>query len=241
MKILLTNDDGINYEGIAPVVEWAKKLGEVTVVAPKYEQSGKSHGIELHKAFEVKRVDRWEGVTAYSVDSTPADCVRFAVLGLKEKFDLVISGINNGLNIGSDMIHSGTVSAAFEAVALGIPAVAVSSDYGKHAAAEAALDTVLDYFVKNRLLEINNIYNVNVPENPKGILITRQGGPYYSDEFEPRENFMYMPMGKCVYEEKETNELDTDAVMHGYISITPLTLDRTANTAYDKLIGLNKE
>ena len=79
-----------------------------------------------------------------------------------------------------------------------------------------------------------------MPENNKGILITRQGGPYYSDDFEARENDMFMPIGKRVYEEKASNELDTDAVMHGYISITPLTLDRTANGAYDRLVKLNK-
>ena len=240
MRILITNDDGINYDGLNGVVAWAKKHGEVTVVAPKFEQSGKSHGIELHKPFEVKRVERWEGVESYSVDSTPADCIRFAVLGLKRDFDLVLSGINNGLNIGCDMIYSGTVAAVFEAAALGIKAVAVSADFGKHEVAAEAMDLVFDYFDEHGLLEINNIYNVNVPENNKGILITRQGGPYYSDEFEPRENDLFMPIGKRVYEEKPTDELDTDAVMHGYISITPLTLDRTANGAYDKLVELNK-
>ena len=156
MRILLTNDDGINYDGLNGVVAWAKKHGQVTVVAPKFEQSGKSHGIELHKPFEVKRVERWEGVEAYSVDSTPADCIRFAVLGLKRDFDLVLSGINNGLNIGCDMIYSGTVAAVFEAAALGIRAVAVSADFGKHEVAAEAMDRVFDYFDEHRLLAVQD-------------------------------------------------------------------------------------
>ena len=119
MRILITNDDGINAKGLLPLAQWAQRLGDVTVIAPKVEQSGKSHGIEIHKAFEVKKVDFAPGIEAYSVDSTPADCVRIAILGMKKQFDLVISGINRGLNIGRDTIYSGTVGAIFEANALG--------------------------------------------------------------------------------------------------------------------------
>ena len=239
MRILITNDDGILAPALPHLVRWAERFGDVLTVAPKVEQSGKSHAIDFTRLIEIKPCDIGTASPAISMDSTPADCVRYAVLGRGERFDLVLSGINNGLNIGSDMIYSGTVAAVFEAAALGIKAVAVSADFGKHEVAAEAMDRVFDYFDEHGLLEINNIYNVNVPENNKGILITRQGGPYYSDEFEPRENDLFMPIGKRVYEEKPTDELDTDAVMHGYISITPLTLDRTANGAYDKLVELN--
>lgn len=88
MKILLTNDDGIQSEGLMIVAKWAKKLGDVTVSAPKFEQSGKSHSIDIHNPFEVKKVDYLDGVRAFSVDSSPADCVRFATLGLHETYDL---------------------------------------------------------------------------------------------------------------------------------------------------------
>ena len=91
MRILITNDDSISSSVLAPLAQWASKLGEVTVVVPKVEQSGKSHGIELHKAFEVLKTDRIPGIEAYTVDSTPADCLRYAVFGMKRKFDLVIS------------------------------------------------------------------------------------------------------------------------------------------------------
>ena len=104
MRILITNDDGLFAPGIVPLVEWAKKHGEVTVVAPKIEQSGKSHAIEFVKPFEIKKVDIFEGVEAYSCDSTPADCVRFGIMGLGREYDLVLSGINRGVNLGIDMI-----------------------------------------------------------------------------------------------------------------------------------------
>ena len=112
MRICITNDDGIHSEGLLRLVQWAQKLGEVHVYAPKVEQSAKSHAVEIHKPFEAKPAQVPGAVTAWAVDSTPADCVRFAVLGRHERFDLVISGINRGLNIGQDIMYSGTCSAA---------------------------------------------------------------------------------------------------------------------------------
>ena len=127
MRILITNDDGIHAAQLLPLIRWCRKIGDVTTVVPKVEQSGKSHGIEIHKPFEARQVEPEPGVTVWAVDSTPADCVRFAVLGLKLEFDLVISGINRGLNIGADMMYSGTVGAACEAVNLGLKAIALST------------------------------------------------------------------------------------------------------------------
>ena len=117
MRILVTNDDSVSASGLLPLVKYCQKLGDVTVVVPKFEQSGKSHGIELHEAYEAKQVELEPGLTGWTVDSTPADCVRFAILGLRKEFDLVISGVNRGYNIGTDQIYSGTVGAALEAVA----------------------------------------------------------------------------------------------------------------------------
>ena len=128
MRILLTNDDGIHAEGMKVLMDWAKTIGEIVVYAPKVEQSAKAHAIEIHKPFEAKQVELHDGSTGWAVDSTPADCVRFAVLGRKETFDLVISGVNRGLNIGADINYSGTVSAAFEAALLGVKAMAVSTE-----------------------------------------------------------------------------------------------------------------
>ncbi len=239
MKILITNDDSISSPVLLPLAQWAQKLGQVTVVAPKVEQSGKSHGIELHKAFEVKAVD-FGGIEAYTVDSTPADCVRVAVLGMHKEFDLVISGINKGYNMGSDILYSGTAAGIFEAAILGIPAIAISTDPKGFQSALAHLDDVYDFFVRNRLMEKWSLYNVNIPLECKGFRITHQGGPLYSDDFPYISENMVMPTGKYVYQDQGDLTLDTDATLHGYISISPMTIERTNLDIYRQLSALNQ-
>ena len=127
MRILITNDDGIEAPGLRALVDWAKKLGEVEVFAPKVEQSGKSAGLELRKAFKVEKVE-YEGVAeAYAIDSTPVDCVRIAVLGFERKYDLVLSGVNCGMNLGHDINYSGTCGAIFEGAMHGIKGIGFSA------------------------------------------------------------------------------------------------------------------
>ena len=240
MRILITNDDGIQGEGLLHLVNWAKKLGEVVVAAPKVEQSAKSHTIEIHKSFEAKQVEYLPGVTAYAVDSSPADCVRMMVLGMKQHFDLVLSGINRGLNVGSDIMYSGTVAAVFEAAALGLKAVAVSTEPKSISTAWQELDRIWEYFVRHDLLGKHSIYNVNIPAGAGEIRITRQGGPYYSDDFLPEENDMYRPKGKPVYAPTPTENFDTDAVLtNKQISVMPLTIQRVDMEAYQALLPLN--
>ena len=238
MRILITNDDSISATQLLPLVRWCQKLGEVTVVVPKYEQSGKSHSIELHKAFEVKKV-MVEDVEITTVDSSPADCVRFAVMGMKKEFDLVISGINKGLNMGTDIMYSGTAAAVFEAANLGIKAVAVSVQPSKYDHATEPLDDVLAFFREHKLFEKCGIYNVNVVPGGKGIRITRQGGPFYSDDFLPQGNDIYMPTGRMVYQNQNDLTLDSDCVMSGYTSIMPLTTNRADMPVYEALKALN--
>lgn len=240
MRILITNDDGIQGEGLLHLVNWARSLGEVVVAAPKVEQSAKSHTIEIHKSFEARRVDYLPGVTAYAVDSSPADCVRFMVLGLHEQFDLVLSGINRGLNVGSDIMYSGTVAAVFEAAALGLKAIAVSTEPKAISVAWEQLDRIWEYFCKHDLLAKHNIYNVNIPLDAGAIRITRQGGPYYSDDFMPEENDMYRPTGKAVYAPSD-DCLDTDTVLtRKEISVMPLTNQRVDLAMYEMLKDLNE-
>ncbi len=235
MRILITNDDSISSPVLLPLAQWARKFGEVTVFAPKYEQSGKSHGIEIHKAFEVKKTDLLPGFEAYTVDSTPADCVRIAVLGMKKQFDLVISGINKGLNIGLDISYSGTVGAILEAACLNIPAVAISTDPQGLEYALTQLDAVADYFLEHKLMEKCNLYNVNIPSGGKGIRITRQGGPYYSDAFS-FDGEMVTPHGIDVFQSCGRDEVDTDCVLRcGNISISPLTLEKTDLRVFEAL------
>ena len=240
MKILITNDDGVNAAQLVNLIKWCRKLGDVTTFVPKFEQSGKSHGFTIHNPFEVKQVQLEEDVTVWTVDSTPADCVRMAVLGMGMQFDLVVSGINRGLNLGSDMLYSGTVGAASEAVNLGIKAIALSTQPKYYEQAAAHLDEIFDFVQRHKLLDLNPVYNINIPANPTGIRITRQGGPYYSDKFPAIGNDLYKPVGYCVWKDQNNNELDTDATFHGYITVTPLTIDKTNQEVYEKLKDLEE-
>ena len=239
MKILIVNDDSVSAPQLVPLIKWCQKLGEVTTVVPKHEQSGKSQSIELHKPFEIKLVELEPGISVYTVDSSPADCVRYAVLGMKQHFDLVISGINRGFNMGRDIMYSGTAGAVFEAVSLGLKAVAISTGPEFYDRAIEPLDQVLAFFREHKLMEKCDLYNVNVVPEAKGIRITRQGGHFYSDDFIHEGNDMYMPHGKRVYENQNDLTLDTDCVMNGYISIMPLTIDRADVDVYRQLIHLN--
>ena len=236
MKILITNDDSISASQLLPLIRWCQTLGEVTTVVPAVEQSGKSHGIQLMHPFRAEKRMISPDVEVWAVDSTPADCVRFAVMGLKLQFDLVISGINRGCNMGLDVMYSGTVAAIYEAAALGIPAIAFSSPFTGYEQAVEKLPAIWEYFQERGLMDIHSLYNVNIPPEPKGIRITRQGGPYYTDDFEPREDHLYMPVGRCVHENTGDLTIDTDCVVSGYISITPMTLARTDMSIYEKLI-----
>ena len=238
LKILITNDDGVDTVGIRLLARWAKKYGEVTVIAPKVEQSAKSHAINIRGAFEIKKVPFEDGIEAYSVDSTPADCVRFGVIGLKRKFDLVLSGINRGVNVGDDIVYSGTCAAIFEAARLGINGIAFSAFFDGQEKASAYFDDAYQYILENRMLEDNPIYNVNIPNEPKGIRVTYQGSIYYSDEFLPcpeaGEN-MYRQDGEIIPDEApEDLDRDTVAIHAGYISITPLIATRTDMATFQK-------
>ena len=236
MRILITNDDGISSESLRELAKWARKHGEITVVAPKIEQSGKSQGIDIIHPFEVDEVELAPDIKAYSVNSTPADCVRFAILGLGLKPDLVISGINRGYNLGRDIAYSGTVGAIFEAQGLGVKALALSTNYTSNETALEYLDVIYDYVEGNKLFDYGNLYNINVPLGEvKGIKLTKQGGAYYLDEFIKMEDGRYYQKGIFVFENKNDYTLDTDAVMAGYISVTPLTLEKTDVKVYDKL------
>ena len=228
MRILITNDDGINAPGIRLLAEWARKLGEVTVVAPKVEQSGMSHAIQFVEPIEIKKVPFSEGIEAWQMDSTPADCVRFGVLGLGREYDLILSGINKGVNVGVDLVYSGTVAAVFEAARLGMKGIAFSTFPTSQEFASGYFDTVYDFITGNGLLDKNLIYNVNIPDEVKGIHLTYQGSQYFSDVFKKTEGDMYVQVGSKI-EDVCPDDLrrDTVAIHKGYISVTPLLATRT--------------
>lgn len=229
MKILIVNDDGIESAGLAVLVRWAVRLGEVTVIAPKTQQSGKSHAITIHQPFEVSKAPLNLGEkVAYYVDSTPVDCVRFGTLGLNQNYDLILSGVNRGYNLGEDVLYSGTVGAIFEAALRQTRGIAFSTVHETFEYAERALDEVWQYFVQNDLFAKNLIYNVNIPPQHKGIRLTRQGGPYFSDQWVNGNDGTWQQIGYCVHDNQHDLTLDTDATIDGYITITPLTTDRSA-------------
>ena len=240
MRILITNDDGIFADGIRLLCEWAKTKGEVTVVAPKVEQSGKSHAIDFTRPIEIKKVDLMAGVRAFSMDSSPADCIRFAVLGMNEQYDLILSGINRGFNVGKDIVYSGTAGAIFEGGRLGIPGIAFSTDPYTLDGARKHLDRAYNFIIENNLLDENMLYNVNLPNSHGEIRITRQGGVYFKDEFTYLGDDMWQ-QGGYIKQEKEGNpELDTDSVRDGFVSITPLNRDRTNIPVFDKIKNICK-
>lgn len=238
MRILITNDDGIESPVLPRLIKWAEKLGEVVTVAPKVEQSGKSHAIDFTHPIEIKKVTLDGGVSAYSMDSTPADCVRFAVLGLKEKFDLVISGINRGFNLGKDIVYSGTIGAIFEAARLGIKGIAISTDPKSFDFAVDHLDEVYSFIKERDLFLENDLYNLNIPIGNGEIKVTRQGGIYFTDAFIYKGNDMYEQAGEMVKSYSKDLTLDTDCVRNGYISITPLLSEKTNVEVFKKLNNL---
>ena len=237
MRILITNDDGIAADGIQGLVKWACKYGEVTVVAPLHEQSGKSQGIDIFHPIAVSKYDFAPEVEAYAVDSTPADCVRFGIIGLGRTYDLVISGINRGYNIGQDIVYSGTVGSVMEAAAQGMNGLAISTSPSTLPGALEQLDYVYKFIERNNLYALNDVYNVNIPENPQGIRITHQGKAKYSDDWVDMGNGTYTQVGQFIFENTKNLDLDTDCVMNGYVSITPMQTDRTNLAVYKKLAG----
>ncbi len=239
MKILITNDDGVDAPQLLPLIRACREIGDVTVVVPKHEQSAKSHSIEIRDAFEIRQVTLEPGITVWTVDSTPADCVRFAASGLKERYDLAISGINRGYNLGYDLMYSGTFAAACEAVNKGMRAVALSSSVKYYDQAVSHLPQILAYLEEKNLLSVHPLYNVNIPVDPKGIRITRQGGLSFREEFIPLGNNHYMPGGKPLLADGTDPNLDTDACKLGYISVSPMATTRTDLAVYQELVKLN--
>ena len=239
MKILVTNDDGINAEGLRYLVDFAKKLGDVIVVSPKFEQSAMSHALKIVEPFECIKVDKGFGVDTYSVDSTPADCVRYAHYGLEEKIDVVLSGINRGYNLGEDIMYSGTCGACVQASLSKIPSIAFSvknKDYFHQI--DKYAKKVLDYIFDNDLLDSSYFLNVNIPEGKsKGIKLTKVYGPIYETYY---PILIDSETNKYIIERKAINEINNEdcdkvAINNGYISLTVLSQNLFKDELYKKV------
>jgi 5'-nucleotidase len=240
MNILAVNDDGIDAVGIKILAKQLKKYGNVYVVAPHTEQSGAGHSITIHDPMKLHvRDDFMEGVKAWSLEGKPADCVKFALYGLNLDIDIVVSGINDGPNLGTDVNYSGTIAGASEGVILGKPAIALSTDFFSFDLAEEKLECVLDKIIDDDILSTEVVMNVNFPSKEfnksNGIMITEQGLRPFLHEFED-DGGSYWARGTW---DKIENAKGTDtfAFENGYISITPIKIDRTD---YEYMIKLKK-
>ena len=233
MIILLSNDDGIQSDGLTALEEALQSLADIYTVAPDRAQSSMSHALTLHRPLRVHEV----GPRRLSVDGTPVDCVKLALTGLLPvRPDLVISGINKGPNLGDDIIYSGTVSAAIEGALLGLPAIAVSlvtfKDFDFRAAAEFAAHLVTE--IQKRGMPPKTLLNINVPPLPKdqlkGWRSTRMGKRHYSENIvervDPRGGKYYWIGGDDLGFAQD-NGTDCVAVHEGYVSVTPLQIDLT--------------
>ncbi|MEG1547773.1 MAG: 5'/3'-nucleotidase SurE [Clostridia bacterium] len=236
MKLILTNDDGIYAPGIIALARELQKEHDITIVAPSMQQSGTSHSITFIAPLRVNKVkiNGLEGVSCYSVDGSPADCVKFAYGNLNIKQDIVISGINIGSNLGTDVFYSGTVSAAMEGALNGIPSIAVSccSFTPKY------LDTAAlyaKYAIEVVLKEDYKVININVPDLPaaqiRGIKYTKLCSPSYETRYtectDPHGMKYYWIPPALPSQFGPEDDNDGRWVEEGYVAITPLLTDLT--------------
>jgi len=238
VRILVSNDDGFFSDGIRALVTRLKELGEVWMVAPDREQSASGHSLTLHRPLRVKRIEKRE--TEFMVDGTPTDCVNIALNQvLPFKPDIVVSGINRGANLGDDVTYSGTVSAALEAVLLGVPAIAMSAvpnqqtDELQYEAAADFAKYLAEQVMKHGLAP-GTLLNVNVPSETKvgerRCVLCRMGKRVYSDvveeKLDPRGRPYYWIGGAKVGSKVEPGT-DVEAAEQLKISVTPVQLDMT--------------
>ena len=243
--IVLCNDDGFNANGIRSIYKQLVKFSEVMIVAPETEQSAMGHAITLTQPLKVRKLIENGEFIGYAVNGTPADCVKLATTVLfAQSPEMVISGVNQGGNLGTCAIYSGTVSAATEAAIEGIPAMAVSlnsfddSDFGFAAEFGAKLAKI----VLEKGLPDGVSLNVNIPAVPyseiKGVSITRQGKSRVIETFDkrvdPRKNTYYWYSGEMHIDEVD-EEADCFKVSNNYISITPIHFDLTSYKAMGEL------
>lgn len=251
MHILVTNDDGVNAPGLLALANAMRALGSVSILAPDRNWSASGHVKTLERPMRVKTAFLADGTTALASDGAPSDCVALAVLGLIEQpIDLVISGINGGINVGHDLTYSGTVTAAMEGAISGLPSIAVSLDVPpllegnlNYEPAAQVAQTVAANVLEHGLPE-GILLNVNVPYLPaeeiRGVQVTRQGLRIYRDALvrrkDPRGRDYYWIGGEAPDGLPEEGT-DIGALRGGYVSITPVHLDLTAHHVLSDLRG----
>ncbi len=247
MHILVTNDDGIESPGLLALKQALDPLGDVDVIAPDSNRSATARSITIRRPLEVEEVTLADGSSGYATDGTPVDCVRFAVLGLLGRTpDVIVSGINHGLNLGDDVTYSGTVAAALEGVLLGWPAIAVSQQAANHEhwdsgsavydfrAVAAFVARLVPVAIRERFPR-HVLLNVNAPALPpervRGARVTRLGRRIYNDRLELVEGEDGGRKRYLIYGDSPSHhpEQGTDfaAIEEEMISVTPLHFDLT--------------
>jgi len=235
MRILLSNDDGFYATGLTILRRVLEPLGQVVVVAPEGQRSASGHAITMHKPLYPRRVDWSPSSYGWRVNGTPADCVKLGIGALLDETpDLVLSGINHGSNLGKDVFYSGTVSAAVEAMLLGVPAMALSLDNGHDAAFEWAAQFIRWWITGPDFVPPppGTLYNINFPDPRHGRPRVMKGAPLgqrdYANEFQkgqdPHGREYYWISGERI---DRLDEEETDVALHhrGFITLTPLSMN----------------
>ncbi len=241
MRILVSNDDGVLAPGIRALVKELSRVAEIEVMAPDRNRSGASNSLTLSRPLRVKQLDNGH----YSVEGTPTDCVHLALTGFfVPSVDIVVSGINDGANLGDDIIYSGTVAAAMEGRFLGLPAIAVSmvGDNIQHYETAAVIVRQLVQKIGAHQLPLKTILNVNVPDLPlnkiKGLEVTRLGTRHSAEpivkEYDPRGHLIYW-VGPPGPEADAGPGTDFFAVNQGCVSVTPLHFDMTHYNVFEQV------
>ena len=244
--ILVVNDDGVFAKGIKSLVEVVAQFGEVVIIAPDKPQSGMGHAITLNQPLRLNEDTIFEGFQSYTCTGTPVDCVKLGIYEvLKRKPDLLVSGINHGSNVSTNVLYSGTMSAAVEGAMENIPSVGFSlCDFDANAdfsAAQVVVEKVIDLVLKNKFPE-HICLNVNIPkvskDELKGIKLVKQANAFWEDRFDKRLD----QFGKPYYwltgdfkDEDKSSDTDVYALETGYASIVPTHFDLTAYKAIEVL------
>lgn len=229
MNILVTNDDGIDAIGIKILASKLKKYGNVYVVAPNKHMSGASHSFMLSPISCVPaKFD--DEIMAFHSSGTPVDCVRIGNALIDVNFDVAFSGVNSGLNVGTDILYSGTVGAAREALIEGIPSVAISTDFDSFEIVNSELDDVLRLIFENKLYSKNYVLNINFPtkehKNSQGVKAAIQGIKVFKTKFNiDIDNVYKQEDQECILDNNSLT--DVYLTKNGFISLTPLKIEQT--------------
>jgi 5'-nucleotidase len=246
--ILITNDDGFTAKGLSELIDAVSEFGELLVVAPDQPQSGMGHAITVNKPIRFEQTNYFKGINTYHCSGTPVDCIKAGMYLLKDKRpDLILSGINHGSNVSTNVLYSGTMSAAVEGALEGIPSIGFSlTDYSKDAnfsASKKIVKNIVNQALKNKI-EKGICLNVNIPDvsfdKIKGIKTCRQGKAFWDDTFDERVD----PLGKKYYwltgsfvDHEKTQDTDVYHLKNNYVTIVPIQFDMTA---YNQIDGINK-